>query len=164
MERIDALAGFTSEFRRVGNATVTFIPSAPARVVIVITCGVSPKVGVAARYIAFMTSLGRENSEVFVLAIAVQFAVRVLRLLSIESTAIASVPATSTVVVVRVANAVFEPLLSSTDATTLDTWVETLALRAAVGVVVVLATAVSAIPSAHAVVVPIVADTIALVR
>lgn len=38
----------------------------------------------------------------------------------------------------RVANAVLQPLLSSADAATLDAWVETLALRAAVGVVVIL--------------------------
>lgn len=164
MERISALADFTSFFRHVGNTAVAVIPSAPTTVVIVITYAVSLEFGVGARHIAFLTSLGRENSKVFVPAIAVQFAVRVLRVLSIEATAIASVPATSAVVVFRVANAVLQPLLSSADAATLDAGVETLALRAAVGVVVILATAVSAIPSAHAVIVPVVADTIALER
>jgi len=164
VERISALADFTSFFRHVGNTAVTSIPSAPTRVVIVITRAVALEFGVGAWHIAFMTSLGRENSEVFVLAKAVLFAVRVLRVVSIDATAIASVPPTSAIVIFRVANAVLQPFLSSADAATLDAWVETLALRAAVVVVVILATAVSAIPSAHAVVVPVIADTIGLVR
>ena len=164
MERISARAYLTSKFGRVGNTAVSVIPSTPTRVIVVITRGIALKVGVAAWHIAFMTSFGRENSEVFVFAETVLFAVPVLRVVPVDAAAIASVPSASAVVVFHVANAVLQPFQSLADPATVDAWVVTLALQAAVAVVVVLAAAISAIPSANAVVIPGIADTIGLVR
>lgn len=163
-KRIFTPTVFALGFVRAGSAAVSAIPRAPAGVILVVTHLIVLVAGLGTCCAAGCTSLGRKQFVVWVFAEAVLFAVGELRVLCVFAAAVTSVPSTSAVVVFHVANAVLNPFFSPAEAATLLAWVEALALRAAKVVVVALAAAISTIPSTHAVVVPVVADAIALVR
>jgi len=119
----------------------------------------------AAFSIALGTSLRRPQFVGWVFAVTVQFAVAVLcSTLLVDAAAIASVPAAPAVVVSWIAKAVLVPFETPAESTTLNAWVVTPALRPTIVVVLILAAAISTIPSTNAVIIPVVADTIAFVR
>lgn len=118
----------------------------------------------AAFSIALGTSLRRPQFVGWVFAVTVQFAVAVLcSTLLVVAAAIASVPAAPAVVVSWIAKAVLVPFETPAESTTLNAWVVTPALRPTIVVVLILAAAISTIPSTNAVIIPVVADTIAFV-